>query len=384
MPVPQQTLRRTVIFLDIDGVLQPPSSQKRFKHDLEELRRCLADRFDDEIYLGMDKYDLGAVYFDWDSEAVERLHSLCNDFGAGIVISSDWRRSKSTPGLQALFRVHGLHRYVTDKTSESGGAPHYRAGEVKEYLQAHPEIERFVIIDDGFGLEFDELFPEQFVHTGCRSDSCGSAGHGSPASILQRIVRVARDAQLPRGALYMEHRDGLVRHFPAAGGHAGRPLPPRPHLVLEPPGRIGGEQGEQVGGGSHEAVGRRRCRAELHYVRLEQFAAVGRVPTPSGQCAVLRSLHVHGGSLAMERYGLGILHPLRIPAVTDPKFFGYTAGACVLLGRYYPSHAFIAICITCQDLNTLARKLLSDCGGRQVRRYYKKTLRAGASINTYR
>ena len=103
MPVPQQTLRRTVIFLDIDGVLQPPSSQKRFKHDLEELRRSLADRFDDEIYLGMDKYDLGAVYFDWDSEAVERLHSLCNDFGAGIVISSDWRRSKSTPGLQALF-----------------------------------------------------------------------------------------------------------------------------------------------------------------------------------------------------------------------------------------------------------------------------------------
>ena len=121
MPVPQQTLRRTVIFLDIDGVLQPPSSQKRFKHDLEELRRSLADRFDDEIYLGMDKYDLGAVYFDWDSEAVERLHSVCNDFGAGIVISSDWRRSKSTPGLQALFRVHELHRYVTDKTNESAG-----------------------------------------------------------------------------------------------------------------------------------------------------------------------------------------------------------------------------------------------------------------------
>ena len=171
MPVPQQTLRRTVIFLDIDGVLQPPSSQKRFKHDLEELRRCLADRFDDEIYLGMDKYDLGAVYFDWDSEAVERLHSLCNDFGAGIVISSDWRRSKSTPGLQALFRVHELHRYVTGKTNESGGAPHYRAGEVKEYLEAHPEIERFVIIDDGFGLEFDELFPEQFVHTGFRLEA---------------------------------------------------------------------------------------------------------------------------------------------------------------------------------------------------------------------
>ena len=169
--VQHETLRRTVIFLDIDGVLQPPSQQKRFKHDLEELRRSLADRFDDEFYLGMDKYDLGAVCFDWDSEAVERLRSLCEDFGAGIVISSDWRRSKSTRGLQALFRVHELHHYVTDKTNETGGPPHYRAGEVKEYVESHPEIERFVIIDDGFREEFDELFPEQFVHTGYRLEA---------------------------------------------------------------------------------------------------------------------------------------------------------------------------------------------------------------------
>ena len=80
-----------------------------FEHDLEELRRSLADRFDDETYPGMDKYDLAAVYHDWDSEAIERLRSLCEEFGAGIVISSDWRRSKSTRQLQALFRMHELH-----------------------------------------------------------------------------------------------------------------------------------------------------------------------------------------------------------------------------------------------------------------------------------
>ena len=95
----------------------------------------------------MDKYDLGAVYHDWDSAAVERLRTLCKDFGAGIVISSDWRRSKSTRQLQALFRVHDLHHYMTDATKETGGPP-------------HPEIERFVIIDDGFREQFDELFPD--------------------------------------------------------------------------------------------------------------------------------------------------------------------------------------------------------------------------------
>ena len=169
--VQHDKLRRIVIFLDIDGVLQPPSKQTRFKHDLDDLRRSLAGRFGDETYLGMDKYDLGAVYYDWDSEAVERLRTLCEDFGAGIVISSDWRRSKSTRQLQALFRVHGLHRHVTDATKQIDGPPYYRAGEVKEYLDSHAEIERFVIIDDGYGHEFDELFPEQFVHTGYRLEA---------------------------------------------------------------------------------------------------------------------------------------------------------------------------------------------------------------------
>ena len=34
-----------IIFLDIDGVLQPNWSQKRFGHDLEALRENLAERF---------------------------------------------------------------------------------------------------------------------------------------------------------------------------------------------------------------------------------------------------------------------------------------------------------------------------------------------------
>ena len=160
-----ETLRRTVIFLDIDGVLQSPSSQKRFQHDLDELRRRLADDLDDGAYLDFDKYDLGAIYHDWDRDAVERLRALCEDFDAEIVVSSDWRRRKSVEMLQSYFRIHDLHRYVTDKTDESEGPPHYRAGEVKDYLDAHPEVERFVIIDDGYKKEFDELFPEQFVYT---------------------------------------------------------------------------------------------------------------------------------------------------------------------------------------------------------------------------
>ena len=173
--VEHETPHRTVIFLDIDGVLQRPSSQMRFKHDLEELRRRLADDLDDTSYLDFDKYDLGAICHDWDREAVERLRRLCEDFGAEIVVSSDWRERKSVDMLRAYFRIHDLHRYVTDKTGESEGPPHYRAGEVKSYLDAYPEVERFVIIDDRYRKEFGELFPEHFVYTGDHMEAADAA-----------------------------------------------------------------------------------------------------------------------------------------------------------------------------------------------------------------
>ena len=45
------------------------------------------------------------------------------------------------------------------------GPPHYRAAAVKQYLDTHPEVERFVIMDDRYRKEFDRIFPDQFVHT---------------------------------------------------------------------------------------------------------------------------------------------------------------------------------------------------------------------------
>ena len=153
-----------VVFLDIDGVLQPTASQKRFDHDLVALREDLAERYGAE-YREFNQYDLGAVVHDWHAGAVERLRALCADHGARIVISSDWRLQRSVAQLRALFRLHDLHHLVADRTCDPHNAPHYRAGEVKQYLDSHPEVERFVIIDDRYRDEFDRLFADHFVET---------------------------------------------------------------------------------------------------------------------------------------------------------------------------------------------------------------------------
>ena len=107
---------------------------------------------------------------------------------------------------------------MTDATKELDGAPHYRAGEVKEYLESHPEIERFVIIDDGYGYEFGELFPEQFVHTGYRfeahdraaraADSVRAAGAAEP-SLAAPATGVAATVTMAPGARWAPRRQRL-------------------------------------------------------------------------------------------------------------------------------------------------------------------------------
>ena len=155
-------MSKKVIFLDIDGVLQPPGKQDRFRHDLEALREDLAVRFDDPEYLEMDRYDLGAVYYDWDTAAVERLRNLCTQADAEIVISSDWRTYSPLTRLKDYFRLHDLDQYVTGEIPELSGQQ--RPGEVADYLKNDPDIQRFVILDDSYSDGFEERYPQHFVY----------------------------------------------------------------------------------------------------------------------------------------------------------------------------------------------------------------------------
>jgi len=105
-----------IIFLDIDGVLNNYNSY------VKETRIV------------------------WEKECVDRLNKITDKTGAKIVISSTWR-----------FQEHHVHAYendmgikgeIIDKTPRSTNILSCRGDEIWLWLQEHPEVEKFVILDD--------------------------------------------------------------------------------------------------------------------------------------------------------------------------------------------------------------------------------------------
>lgn len=190
---------KKALFLDIDGVLQPCGQQERFEHmdELPEicahLNKTIDTDFDYEAYMNhsySNKCDIGAVYFDWDKDAVERLRRILDATGARIVLSSDWREG-GLERMKGFLAIYGLNKYLEDATycildSEKNNLEDYsllrektedwrnnlhriygrlcelypadpnkwfdgvnlRTAEIREYLDRHPEITSFIALDD--------------------------------------------------------------------------------------------------------------------------------------------------------------------------------------------------------------------------------------------
>ena len=125
-----------VVFLDIDGVL---NSQ----------RVCIATG-------GISHTTRGGGLEHLDPIAIALIRGICRAAGAEIVLSSTWRK-------HADWKDYGtdMDLPITDRTSQSSTGN--RGEEIAEWLRAHPETERYAIIDDD-----SDMLPEQlpyFVHT---------------------------------------------------------------------------------------------------------------------------------------------------------------------------------------------------------------------------
>lgn len=129
---------RFVVFLDIDGVLNTRTTVKRTPYG----------------YTGIDDARVKVL-----ANAIEK----CG--GGDIVLSSDWK---------VLDRNHDDYRYLVSKLEQCGlkisdhtiDKERKRGQGVKEYLESHPEIEEFVILDDQkFDFEHYEKIWERLLIT---------------------------------------------------------------------------------------------------------------------------------------------------------------------------------------------------------------------------
>lgn len=132
-----------VIFLDIDGVLNPYPNQ----------RKNMEARTGDTSVLKLD------------SKCMKVLKQIIEKTGAKIILSSTWRCEEWYGGFASKENVQRqLQEYGMELWDSTPVLPVYDRGkEILCYLQEHPEVENYLILDDDRSVGWYEDLKEHFV-----------------------------------------------------------------------------------------------------------------------------------------------------------------------------------------------------------------------------
>lgn len=159
-----------VIFLDVDGVL----NSEAYALKLEERHRALGH---EELARSKRETtcDCFKLYHQIDRDAVARVNRLVAVTASKIVISSTWRKLFDPPELERILVEHGLVAEIVGSTPDGHAEPEmlevfgplvriFRGHEIDFWLRKHPEVDRFVILDDGSDME---MHKKRLVQTDC-------------------------------------------------------------------------------------------------------------------------------------------------------------------------------------------------------------------------
>lgn len=141
-----------VIFLDIDDVLN--SEQTAHAFHAEFGGNGFGGFFDSTLEEPTHRKVL------WGQDLVDNLKFIVDNTGAAIVVSSTWRLSHSPQAIQQMLRLYGLEAEVIDRTLRMFGP---RGEEIDQWLNAHPEVDAYVILDDSTDMLASQL--GNFVQT---------------------------------------------------------------------------------------------------------------------------------------------------------------------------------------------------------------------------
>jgi hypothetical protein len=122
-----------VLFLDHDGVI------------------CLVLEWGGRF--GRDREGLDSVFDDFAPYAIETLNEIIEATDCEIVVSSDWRHHATLEQMQELYKVRGIKKSPIGMTGVADYSTvqkleRARCIEIRQYLEKHPEITKWVAVDD--------------------------------------------------------------------------------------------------------------------------------------------------------------------------------------------------------------------------------------------
>jgi hypothetical protein len=85
----------------------------------------------------------------FDPVAVARVSALALQADAAVVISSSWRTGQDTEWLRGFLYAYGFDAPIIDQTPIIREAGRQRGDEIQQWLDEHPGVDHFVILDDG-------------------------------------------------------------------------------------------------------------------------------------------------------------------------------------------------------------------------------------------
>jgi hypothetical protein len=139
-----------ILFLDFDGVVNSTRSIiKAEKTEPSQAEKDFAIDLGKQYYLGYPEDQLILDLRCIDPVCVGYLNQIIEASNASVVVSSSWRFCHSFDGMQKLLEYHGFKGQLIDITPVNvKRANKMRGHEIQAWLDLHPEVDRFVILDD--------------------------------------------------------------------------------------------------------------------------------------------------------------------------------------------------------------------------------------------
>lgn len=143
-----------VLFLDMDGVLNSynwfktinlPDRQRTRRRAKIALREAFRRADIGSFRIGaIDSYSCMV-----DPAAIRVLNHVIEQTGAKVVLSSSWRIVWPYRAVEVMLRTAGFVGELIGATPNGVvGKPHARGNEIQAWLDEHPEVTAFAIVDD--------------------------------------------------------------------------------------------------------------------------------------------------------------------------------------------------------------------------------------------